>query len=279
MYSFDSAITIIRVQRGTMPPLNQRIAVGRTAEVYAWENNQVLKLFRDWCPPDWVDYEARICRLVNDAGVPSPRVGDIIEVDGRRGILYERVDGLEMLAAMSRDPLKIVEYARMLACLHVEMHRCAGGDLPSMSVRTAGAIHAAKALPGDLRERSIKTLAALPDGDRLCHGDFHPGNVILTSRGPLIIDWMTAAQGHPAADVARTRLLCTVGDPPQGGLVRLMVLAARGVFRSEYLKAYRAAAPEIVEQSEAFLPTMAAARLNEEIAPEREQVLRMARGG
>jgi hypothetical protein len=45
-----------------------------------------------------------------------------------------------------------------------------------------------------------------------------------------------------------------------------------------YLGSYRAAAPEIVEQSEAFLPVMAAARINEEIAPEREKVLKMARG-
>jgi len=26
------------------------IAQGRTAEVYAWQDNQVLKLFYAWCP-------------------------------------------------------------------------------------------------------------------------------------------------------------------------------------------------------------------------------------
>ena len=261
-----------------MTTIDRPFAVGRTAEVYAWEDGQVLKLYRDWCPANWVDYEARIGRLVNEAGIPSPKVGDIVEVNGRRGILYQRVDGMDMLPALSRNPLKLVEYARMLARLHLEMHRCAGGDLPPMRGKIEHAIRSAKALPDGLRERALQTLVALPDGDRLCHGDFHPGNVILTGSGPMIIDWVTAAKGHPAADVARTRLLFTVGDPPNKGFARWLILTGRGLFLSAYLRAYRAAAPEIVAQSDAFLPVMAAARLNENIAPEQEQVLKMARG-
>ena len=35
-------------------------------------------------------------------------------------------------------------------------------------------------------------LDTLPDGQRFCHGDYHPGNVILTKAGPIVIDWMTA---------------------------------------------------------------------------------------
>jgi len=31
------------------------IAKGRTAEVYAWQGNKVLKLFFDWCPMEWVN--------------------------------------------------------------------------------------------------------------------------------------------------------------------------------------------------------------------------------
>ncbi len=261
-----------------MITLDQPIAVGRTAEVYAWENGQVLKLYRDWCPANWVDYEARIGHLVNEAGVPSPKAGEIIEVNGRRGILYERVDGMEMLASMGRSPLKLGECGRALARLHLAMHQCSAGDLPLTSQQLERSIRSAKNLPADLRERALQTLASLPDGDRLCHGDFHPGNVILTSRGPMVIDWMTASRGNPASDVARTRLLLTIGDPPNKGLMRWLILAGRGVFVRTYLETYRKAAPAVMEQSEAFLPVMAAARLNEEILPETEKLLRLVRG-
>ena len=72
------------------------------------------------------------------------------------------------------------------------------------------------------------------------------------------------------------RLLLTIGDPPQGGFYRLLILAMRGIFFRTYLDEYRRGAPEVVRLSDAFIPIMAAARLNEEIAPERERLLKLA---
>ena len=48
------------------------IAEGRTAEVYAWGDREVLKLYRPWWPLVNIEYEIRICRAVHDAGIPSP---------------------------------------------------------------------------------------------------------------------------------------------------------------------------------------------------------------
>lgn len=36
----------------------------------------------------------------------------------------------------------------------------------------------------------------------LCHGDVHPGNVMMTSRGPLLVDWDLMCRAHPAWDHA-----------------------------------------------------------------------------
>jgi hypothetical protein len=69
------------------------IAQGRTAEVYDWDSKHVLKLYLEWCPRDWVEYEARIARAVYESGVPSPAAGEIVEVNGRRGLIYERLEG------------------------------------------------------------------------------------------------------------------------------------------------------------------------------------------
>jgi uncharacterized protein (TIGR02172 family) len=261
--------------------LSKPFAVGRTAEVYAWEDGSVLKLYREGFPLEWVDHEAYIGRLVVQAGVPAPEVRDILEVEGRRGILYERVDGPDMLAVINRSPFKLLACARSLGQLHVQMHRCAA-DLPSQRGMIERAIHSAPALPDDLRACALAALAALPDSDRLCHGDFHPGNVILTRRGPIVIDWMTANQGHPAADLARTRLVLTIGRPPgkdTSQLHRLLAITGRGLLVGEYLRAYRAAEPEVVRLSDAFLPVQAAARLNEQIAHEREKLVEIIRRG
>jgi len=91
------------------------MAQGRTAEIFAWDDHHILKLYRDWCPPDWVEYEARTARAVWEAGIPSPAVGDIVEVDGRRGLIYQRLEGISMLQDMNARPWMLLKHARSLA--------------------------------------------------------------------------------------------------------------------------------------------------------------------
>jgi aminoglycoside phosphotransferase (APT) family kinase protein len=69
------------------------------------------------------------------------------------------------------------------------------------------------------------------------HGDLHPMNVILTNRGPVVIDWEGAKLGPRDADVAITWLLIEIGEPGEvPGLVRPVV----GLIRSQLLRAFLA---------------------------------------
>ena len=42
--------------------------------------------------------------------------------------------------------------------------------------------------PDEWKSKAHTMLNALPDGDFLCHGDFHPDNVMMTSGDPVLID-------------------------------------------------------------------------------------------
>lgn len=66
------------------------IAKGRTAEVYAWPDKQVLKLFHDWVPEDWVRRELETGRALSTTSLPTPKLFDSTSLDGRRGIIFER---------------------------------------------------------------------------------------------------------------------------------------------------------------------------------------------
>src|SRR5215471_5491052 len=71
--------------------LGRRIGEGRTAEIYAWGETEVLKLYRPGWPPSSVEQEAHISHLVAEISLPVPAVGAVIEVDGRLGIVFERI--------------------------------------------------------------------------------------------------------------------------------------------------------------------------------------------
>ena len=255
------------------------IAQGRTAEIYEWNDHHVLKLYRDWWPSDWVEYEGRIARAVYDAGIPSPAAGEIIEVNGRRGLLYERVEGISMLQEMNARPWTLWKHARTLAELHVKINKQPITGLPSYKDRLRYDIGRAPHLNDGLRSKVIAMLDLLPDGQRICHGDYHPDNIILTKDGPIVIDWMTACMGSPWADVARTSMILSIGAKAAGNQVRPIIRTAIKLYHRTYLNRYRTLIPDTGNELNLWTPIIAAARLNEDIVPEREALLKIVQEG
>ncbi len=160
--------------------LSASIAEGRTAEIYEWDEGQILKLYHDWCPPHWVEDKSKVAYAIHEAGIPSPAVGEILEVNHRRGLVYERVTGQSMLREMSMRPWAFPKYARLLAELHSQINQLSIPGLRSYQEGLMYSIQRAPHLDDDLRKKTLKHLGTLKDGDSVCHGDFHPGNVLLT---------------------------------------------------------------------------------------------------
>ncbi len=260
-----------------MPPLDKPIALGRTAKVYAWEDGKILKLLHNWVHPGNADHELRLARIVQASGLPVPAVFDIVEVDGRRGLVYERVDGPSMLDAMGKNPQKTRHYLRQLAGLHFNMHTHSVPELPSQRERLQWKIEHAKPLPQELKAAALQALESLPDGNRLCHGDFHPGNILLTTRGPIIIDWIDASRGNPLADVARTYLLFSTARLPGFSVLALLLRIANRWMLNQYLQSYFASQPSERNDLKAWLPVVAAARMEEGITHEIPHLLEIVK--
>jgi aminoglycoside phosphotransferase (APT) family kinase protein len=255
------------------PDLDRPIAVGRTAEVFAWQPGTILKLYHAWCPPEWIENEILVSRAVRQGGVPAPAPGDIVEVDGRRGLVFERVDGLSMLADMNRHPLHLLRNARRLAELQAQIHRLTIPRLPPYRHELERTVGLSPHVPEAIRARALAALEALPDAAAVCHGDFHPGNVLLTPNGPIVIDWMTARAGSPWADVARTCLLLTIGGRNAGAMLSPALKLGLGLYYRRYLARYCALVGDSGGLLDGWLPVMAAARLDENIPGEREELI------
>ena len=259
--------------------LSAPIAQGRTAEIFVWDDRHILKLYRDWCPPDWVDYEARIARAIYESGIPSPAAGEIIEVNGRRGLIYERLDGVSMLQDLNSRPWMLLKHARSLAELQVKINQQSITGLPSYKDRLRHDIDNTPHLNDGLRNKALLMLEALPDGKSVCHGDYHPGNVIITKNGSVVIDWMTASAGNPWADVTRTSLLLSIGAKAAGKQVRPIIRRIVSLYHRTYLNRYRALNPDTENELNRWMTVIAAARLNEDIVPERGALIKMVEEG
>jgi thiamine kinase len=239
------------------------IAHGATADVLAWDAGYILKLFHTGTDRATVEREAHITRAVHAVGVPVPVPGQVVEHDGRYGLVYERVDGAVMAEQLYRHPWELFRFARMLAKLHHELHFRPAPDLRRQRIHLEHKIRHAD-IEDDLKQAALDKLADLPDGDALCHGDFHPANVMVTSHGTLIIDWQDASIGNPLADVARSLILIRIGIPAPG-LSGMIMRASRLLFGHLYLAHYIRLNPGTDSEIQRWIPVVAAARLSENI--------------
>lgn len=247
---------------------------GMVAEVYEWGPDRVLKLFYEGLPLGWVTYEAEIGRLVYDLGIPAPTPYEMVEEDGRHGLVYQRIFGDSMLKLMERYPLRLGEYARKMAQLHVQIHQCSSNaKLPAQKYHIAETIRHSAPLLQDKTEKIIAYLERLPTADRICHGDFHPDNILVTPHSAIAIDWPNAYAGNPAGDVARTCLMFySPYSLPPSFIKAWITDSLRRRFIATYLKVYLRLTRLSLEAIDAWMLPIAAARLREKI-PEEEQWL------
>ena len=146
------------------------IGSGRTADVYELDGGRVLRRYRDGWP---AEPEAVVMIHLAEQGFPVPVIYDFDGSD----LVMERIVGPTMVEAMVSGGLGLDEAQKLLADLHGRLH-----DV-------------------------VPRVAADPI-DRILHLDLHPENVLMvTDRGPVVIDWSTTTEGPPDYDVAVTALI------------------------------------------------------------------------
>jgi hypothetical protein len=247
------------------------IARGRTAEVLAWKDQHVVKLFYAEISADSISRETRAARLVSSMNLPTPKLLGEITLGDRYGLIYERVAGESLLACLGTRPWLCIRYARQFAELHTAINRQRGTGMPPLKPNLENTIRDLKGLPMGLLEKALERLTCLQDGEMLCHLDFHPDQVMVTATGQFVLDWMTAHSSQPAADVARTIVLLRFGPVLNASwLMQNLVNMLRGIFLRTYLRRYLELNPAVtIAAIEAWFPLLALARLAENIPGEK----------
>ncbi len=172
-----------------------------------------------------------------------------------------RADGPTFAEGMRREPNLADEYLKPMALLHLRIHNCQATHFASLEARLAANIRQTVML-GEARQKALlEGLAALPGGDRLCHGDFHPMNILGSPGREMVVDWLDASRGDPAADVCRSYVLIEPSHPE---------------LASAYLATYSELSGVSKERIIRWLPFVAAARLAEGVPAEVDQLMAMA---
>jgi len=188
------------------------------------------------------------------SGYPAARVLALLDGDwsiARPAQIAERAPGTTMLAAMASSPLRARALIRRLAGLHAQLHLLPHESWPAPEARALTRprrlalvrkrVELGDKAMGKELARVERGLAALPPSPEVvCHGDFHPLNVIVdTAGGTIVIDWTDASLDDRHADVARTAVLLRCAAVAGGSALERVVLTAVGpALAFAYLRAY-----------------------------------------
>jgi Ser/Thr protein kinase RdoA (MazF antagonist) len=184
------------------------LAEGRNAEVFAYGDGRVLKLDR----PDWTGlspFEDEMLQLLGRAGLPVARSHGAVTVDGRSGIVLDRIEGVPLSEVLtSAKAAEVEELAERFVALQCRLNTTTVAGLPPLVPRLRVEL-ASTIGDRDLCADLLARLDALDDGTLgVLHYDFHPNNVLVTPENRwVVIDWLTVAAGPAPADLARTLVL------------------------------------------------------------------------
>ena len=234
------------------PAKGRLLATGNVAEVLEW-GDRVLKLYKSPAAKPVAFREAAIHAAVEARGLPVPSVWGVEPVESRWGIVFDRVSAASFADRMRRAPDAVPAYLDRMARLHIAIHERAAVSFGSLKLRLASRIEETRHLDKDHKQSLLAGLAGMPDGDRLCHGDFHPLNILGNIDNPTVIDWPDACRGDPAADLCRSYVL--------------LALHAKEL-AAPYLDAYCRRGGVSREAALAWLPYVAGAKLAEEVPGE-----------
>jgi len=256
------------------------IARGATADVYAWGGDRVLKLFQPDFSNEVIEREFNNASRIARAGVRTPNAYEMLSVDGRSGIVYQRVYGEMVDTMLQRNILRGPLYMRQMADTLAGLHRArVDVDLRPLPEVCAARIQRAPYLSDEVKARLIAHLHKLPAGDSVVHADYHYRNVLISSEGAVVIDWPDALRGNPLMDLARSYVIFSedrrdeLPNPLMRRLYPLVMTRLRDTFVRHYLRLTGSNWADV----QPWLPLMAAARLNESSA-QHQQLLAMLDG-
>jgi aminoglycoside phosphotransferase (APT) family kinase protein len=187
--------------------LGEVVARGSRSVVHAYGRGAVIKVPKPATPASWIRAEAEYVEAVRAVGAPAPALLGMEQIFGRPASVWERVDGPSLWQQVVDRPARSTEVGRTLADVQLSLFELVPPvTLPDQRDRLVSKIRLSAASVDASLGVALELLLPRAGTPRLCHGDLHPSNVIVSDDGPVLVDWFDASRGDRVADVARSSL-------------------------------------------------------------------------
>lgn len=237
--------------------LGTPIAMGNTAKIYLIES-KIIKVFNDHLPDTESTYEANKQKFAYSCGLSVPKVLDVTKIDGKQAIIMEYIKGRTIGDILSENKGQADYFMSISVDVQQKIHKIPATKLESMSDKLKRQISSAVNLDKKHKTALIKKLDSISYEKRLCHGDYHIYNLIMSDNEVTIIDWVDSSVGDIRADVYRTYLLYSQFSIELADIYLRLYCEKSGLSKDEVFE---------------WAPIIAGARLSENVSTESSERL------
>lgn len=194
------------------------LGVGGVGTVYRYNDDTIIKVFRDGTTIDEVRNEITMSKEAFVMGMPTAISFDIVKVGAQYGLVYELLHAITLSSLIMHHPERIHEYARMYANLFRQLHAIqvpADSCVPdALEHERKQVLHIRRYFSQENIDLLLQILDAVPAGNRLLHLDLQAKNAMVQGDELMLIDMGEVGYGHPVLDLAHaySSLILFVGD-------------------------------------------------------------------
>lgn len=237
--------------------LGNPIARGNTAKIYL-SDNKIVKVYNDFLPDTESINEANKQKYAYSCGLPVPKILEVTKINGEQAIIMEYVKGETLGDIMLKDKEQAEYYMNISVDMQLEIHSIIPDAIEPMYDKLYRQIETVNKL--DKRQKSylLQKLESFTYENRLCHGDFHLFNLIMTDNQVVVIDWVDSSAGDIRADIYRTYLLYSQFSSELADMYLRLYCEKSGILRSDVFQ---------------WAPIIAGARLSESVSSENSERL------
>lgn len=178
----------------------KKIAQGNTADFFEYKNNKVIKLYKKDFSKEAVLKEFSNTLKINSLNLPAPKAFRVFFQNEMYAAIYEKIDG----KTVSQIEDEKERLNAILKSAELQKKIC--------SIQTEDFENYKDFLLAQIKDKSnpenfetIRKIKHLPEGNRICSGNFQPQKIILKDDGSLCaINFSKAVKGPVEFDIACT---------------------------------------------------------------------------
>lgn len=183
----------------------EMIGRGACGECYRIDDETIIKLYYNNTHIESIEHEKSLAKKAFVMGIPTAISYDIVEANGRKGVVYELIKSKTLGELIRADNTKLDEYVKMYAdtCKKVHMIHTSDTEIPSFKEVNRADIANVTGITDEERQYLHRFLDLVPEADTCIHGDLNINNIMVQGDECCLIDMGELSTGIPMFDISR----------------------------------------------------------------------------